>query len=157
MDKDILKRKLHLQKVRNCLANLKGVEVVRFCGNDEHEKIYSIEQKYFPDIYFLVKTPDSIINIRTPEVKLIEWIESQTEIQSHVNYYFRCSGVWVEIQITERKVGIESLWKHAHYFGRKHSYGFILVDEQMENMIDVGFDSRDEYNFYYDRYLLSTV
>lgn len=114
MDKDILKRKLHLQKVRNCLANLKGVEVVRFCGNNEYEKIYSIEQKYFPDIYF------------------------------------RCSGVWVEIQITEIEVGIESLWKHAHYFGQKHSYGFILVDEQMENMIDVGFDSRDEYNFYYD-------
>lgn len=67
MDKDILKRKLHLQKVRNCLANLKGVEVVRFCGNDEHEKIYSIEQKYFPHIYFLEKTQDSIINIRTLE------------------------------------------------------------------------------------------
>lgn len=109
MDKDILKRKLHLQKVRNCLANLKGVEVVRFCGNDEHEKIYSIEQKYFPHIYFLEKTQDLIINIRTPEEKVIEWIESQTEIQSHVNYYFPCSGVWVEIQITEIIVGIESV------------------------------------------------
>ena len=40
MDKDILKRKIHLQKVRNCLANLKGVEVVRFCENNEHEKIF---------------------------------------------------------------------------------------------------------------------
>lgn len=27
MDKDILKRKLHLQKVRNCLANLKGATI----------------------------------------------------------------------------------------------------------------------------------
>ena len=45
--------------------------------------------------------------------------------------------MWVEIQITEIKVGIQSLWKHTHYFGQKHSYGFILVDEQIENMIEM--------------------
>lgn len=157
MDKDILKRKLYLQKIRNCLANLKGIEVVCLCENSEHEKIYFIEQKYFPHIYLQNKTPDSILSNRTPEAEVIEWIESKTEIQSHKNYYFRCSGVWVKIRITETKMGIQSLWKHAQYFGIQHSYGFILVDEQMENMIDVGFDSRDEYNFYYDRYSLSTV
>lgn len=154
MNKDILKRKLHLQKVRNCLANLKGIEVVRFLEDNEQEKIYSVEQQYFPYIYLLDKTPDSILNYRTPEKEVIEWIESQTDLQSHKSYYFRCSGVWVEIKITEIKMGIESLWKHAQYLGQKHTYGFILVDEQIENMIEVGFDSRDEYNFCYDRYII---
>lgn len=157
MDKDILKRKLHLQKVRNCLANLKGVEVIRFLENSEHKKIFSIEQKYFPYIYSLDKIPDSILSYRTPEKEVIEWIKSQTEIQSHKSYYFRCSGVWVEIQITEIEIGIKSLWKHAQYLGQQYGYGFILVDEQMENMIEVGFDSRDEYKFFYDRYSLITV
>lgn len=137
MDKDILKRKLHLQKIRNCLANLNGIEVVCFCENSEHEKIYSIEQKYFPHIYLQNKTPDSILSNRTPEAEVIEWIESKTEIQSYKNYYFRCLGVWVKIQITEAKMGIQSLRKRTQYFGMQHSYGFILVDEQMGNMKDI--------------------
>ena len=91
MDKDILKRKLPCRKFRNCLANLKGVKVVWFFAETMNmKKIYSIEQKYFPYIYFLEKTQDSIINIRTPEEKVIEWIERKQEYESHVNYYFRC-------------------------------------------------------------------
>lgn len=56
--------------------------------------------------------------------------------------------MWVEIQITEIEIGIKSLWKHARYLGLQHGYGFILVDEQIENMIEAGLDSRDEYNFF---------
>lgn len=157
MNTDILKRKLHLQKVRNCLANLKGVEIIRILENNEHKKLFSIEQKYFPYIYSLDKTPDSILSCRTSEKELLKWIEAQTGIQSHKNYYFHCSCIWVEIQITEIEIGIKSLWKHAQYLGQQYSYGFILVDGQVENMIEVGFDSRDEYNYFYDRYSLLNV
>ena len=41
--------------------------------------------------------------------------------------------------------------------GHQYSYGFILVDEKIEKMIEVGFDSRDEYNYFYDSYSLLTV
>lgn len=157
MDKDILKRKIHLQKVRNCLTCLKGVDIVRLLENTEHQKLFAVEQKYFPYIYSIDKTPDAILSCHSSEKELIEWIKLQTGIQSNKNYYFRCFGVWVEIQIAEAEIGIKSLWEHAQYLGHQHSYGFILVDEQIEKMVEVGFDSRDEYNYFYDSYPLLTV
>lgn len=157
MDKDILKRKIHLQKVRNCLKNLNGVDVVCFLENTEHEKLFAVEQKYFPSVYSLDKTPDAILSCYTSEKEVIEWIKSHTGIQPHKNYYFRCSDVWVKIQIAEVETGIKSLWEHEQYLGHQYSYGFILVDEKIEKMIEVGFDSRDEYNYFYDSYSLLTV
>ena len=154
MNRDSLKRKLHSQKVRNCISKPNGVEIVRIRLGPCRE--LSVEQKYFPYIYSLDKEPDSILSCHASEQHLMEWIQLQTGLQPNTTYYFRCSGVWVEIRLNVIETGIKSLWNHAQYWGQQHSHGFLFVDEPIEHMVEVGFDSRDEYNYFYDRYLLIT-
>ncbi len=60
----------------------------------------------------------------------------------------------MQIYIRDIDLGIKSLWYHNKYLGYLQSYGFVFVDEEIENMIEIGSDSRDEYRYLYDMYSL---
>lgn len=156
MEENFIKRKLHIQKVKNCIENLDGIELICILKEDENQKLSTIKQEYFPYInsYSYAKKPDSKMNYNATEKQLYQWIKAQTYLNSHKKYYFYCSGVWMQIYIRDIDLGIKSLWYHNKYLGYPQSYGFVFVDEEIENMIEIGSDSRDEYHYLYDMYSL---
>lgn len=137
------------------MKNLEGIEVICILEDDENKKLFDIENNCIPYIYSIIKQPDSALSFKSSLEEIVEWIKSQTGIKSQKKYYFRCSKVWVEIKINEINLGVKSLWNHKKYLNESYGCGFILVDEQMEKMIEVGCDSRDKENYLYDRYSLT--
>lgn len=55
-------------------------------------------------------------------------------------YCFLCNGIWIKIQIIEVTTATQSLWNNIG----SYSKGFTVLTENMDKLLEVGNDSRDE-------------
>lgn len=157
MDHEYVKKKLHIQKIKNCFKRLDGIEFIDIVDMAENKKLSALEQKYFPSIYSCDKQSDSKLQKRASGEELVRWIQSQANLKDHKEYYVRCSGTWVHLIVEDMVSGIKSLWNLPTHLGNPQSHGFILIDEDAKTMIEVGSDSRDEYHYLLDRYTFKSA
>ena len=65
-------------------------------------------------------------------------------------WYIWLNGFLVRIQILNIKAAIMGLWNNID---SRHKH-FVLINENRNMMYEFGSDSRDEYNYLFDKYLL---
>lgn len=149
VNKELLEKKIKLQKVKNILKELNGVAVIQIY--DEISKYDSILNRLLEAGYYSdEKQPDSNISADSDESVIYQWIIDCMELRENQKLFLVVNHILVKMQIVNSFEVAESLWNHVH----PDSKGITILNEQMTILWEVGNDSRDEQNYLFDKYYL---
>ena len=137
MDKALLERKKNLQRTKNILTEIAGIEVL------------DLEEKNFFDVIdseiFKSKIyPDSKIDFCKDIDEIVNWIVDNTPFVTGDNTYLLIRDYSVYVKIMDLKMLYRTLWEKEG--------AVIILSEDKHHLYDFGNDSRDEYNYVFDKY-----
>ena len=146
VDKEKLQKKINLQKTKNIISKIEGIQVI------DYEEQYLFDEEYLRKIKFFSsdKVADSKISDYSNDYEVIEWIYKLMDFQIDQVWYIFLNGFLIKIQILDIKTAIMSLWNGIYEYDK----GFVLVNEKKSTMFEFGSDSRDEENYLFDKYPL---
>lgn len=151
IDREILEKKKRLQKVRNTLKEISGIEVLCIYENQYIPKFYGMWERLSelgycsPD-----KIPDNKIDCKSEDSVIYQWVLERTKLENGMTVYLMCRDVWVKVMISDIHKAVKDLWD---VIGRQN--GITIVNEDLTILKELGSDSRDEYNYLYDEYDLT--
>lgn len=150
VDKELLKNKIKLQTVRNKLKTLNGVKILCIFENGNPVLEHILES--FSDIgyYSYEKQPDSKISVKSDDLSIYQWIIENMKLKNNDVLFLLCERIWIKIQIIEIISATQSLWNID-----TSCRGFTVLNEEMDKLLEVGNDSRDEWNFLFDEYSIA--
>ena len=150
VDKERLQKKLKLQTVRNILKTLNGVKILYIYENSD--PILERISENFSDMgrYTYSKQPDSKISVKSDDILIYQWIIENMKLKNNDILFLLCEGIWIKIQIIEVMSATQSLWNNIDTLCK----GFTVLNEEMDKLLEVGNDSRDEWNFLFDEYAI---
>lgn len=148
VDKELLKNKIKLQTVRNKLKTINGVKIL--CIFENGNPILEQISESFSDIgyYSYEKKPDSKISVKSDALSIYQWIIENMKLKNNDVLFLLCEEIWIKIQIIEVISATQSLWNNIDTLCK----GFTVLNEEMDKLLEVGNDSRDEWNFLFDEY-----
>lgn len=151
VDKELLKNKIKLQKVRNKLKTINGVKIL--CIFENGNPILEQISESFSDIgyYSYEKQPDSKISVKSDALSIYQWIIENMKLKNNDVLFLLCEEIWIKIQIIEVISATQSLWNNIDTLCK----GFTVLNEEMDKLLEVGNDSRDEWNFLFDEYSIA--
>lgn len=149
IDKKLLQRKVALQKVRNILKTVNGVKIL--CIYEECDS--RLEHISVKGYYSYSKQPDSRISVDSNDSLIYQWIRENMKLKNNDVLFLLCNGIWIKIQIIEVTSAIQSLWNNIDSCCK----GFIVLTENMDKLLEVGNDSRDEWNYLFDEYSIAKL
>lgn len=137
MDKALLERKKNLQRTKNILTEIAGIEVL------------DLEEKNFFDVIdseiFNNKIcPDSKIDFRKDSAEIVNWIIDNTPFVTGDNTYLLINNYSVYVKIIDLKMLYRTLWDKEG--------AVIILSEDKHHLYEFGNDSRDEDNYVFDKY-----
>lgn len=151
--KQLLKKKIKIQQVKNKLKLLNGIEILEIFENDENGRLNEIFLDYYPVMCSNNTLPHSRLSFESSDLEIFSWIASEMRLENGQEYFFLCNGIWARIRIIDLQWAIKSLWEQNRYKQGKHkigSYGFLLMEVNLNYIMEAGCDSRDEYNYLID-------
>ena len=151
VDKERLHKKLKLQTVRNILKTLNGVKILYIYENSD--PILERISENFSDMgrYTYSKQPDSKISVKSDDILIYQWIIENMKLKNNDILFLLCEGIWIKIQIIEVMSATQCLWNNIDTLCK----GFTVLNEEMDKLLEVGNDSRDEWNFLFDEYSIT--
>ena len=147
VDKEMLSKKIALQKVRNILKAIKGIKIL--CIYEEYD--FTLEHISTMGYTSYSKQPDSKIPIDSNDSLICQWIKECMKLKNDDVLFLLCNGIWIKIQIIEVTTATQSLWNNID----SYSKGFTVLTEKMDKLLEVGNDSRDEWNYLFDEYSIA--
>lgn len=152
VDRMLLEKKKKLQETRNMLKKLDGVEILYVYEecNDSKLKIIadSLWNHTFTEYYSNTKSPDSKIRMDSGNLDIYKWIKEVTKLKTNQIVFLFYNGVLVKIQIADVDNAIRTMWNRID----ERSKGFLILSENMDTLLEVGSDSRDEMHYLFDEY-----
>lgn len=150
--KGILEQKLKVQRVKNVLKQLKGIEILELYEKDEKEALNAVLEKYVPIQCSVHTVPFSRISNSASDAEVYQWIISEFSLAEGQIFYYFCEEVWVRIRIIDLQAAVSSMWRYEvpGSYVPGITVGFLLVDETLSTIMEVGSDSRDEYHYLID-------
>ena len=150
VDRELLEKKKKIQEVRNILKTFNGVKTLCI-----YEKCDSTLERISENLleigyYSNSKKPDSQISINSNDSLIYQWINENMKLKNNDILFLLCNGIWIKIQIIDVMNAIQSLWNNID--GCK---GFTVLTEDMDKLLDVGEDSRDELDYLFDEYSIA--
>lgn len=151
IDREILEKKKRLQKVRNTLKEISGIEVLCIYENQYISKFCGMWERLSelgycsPD-----KIPDDKIDCKSEDSVIYQWVLDRTNLEDGMTVYLMCRDVWVKVMISDIHKAVKDLW---NVIGKQN--GLTIVNEDLTVLKEFGSDSRDEYNYLYDEYNLT--
>ena len=114
-------------------------------------KVLPVLTKYLSELYSAytpimcsyATVPYSKISYKSNEEQVASWIIESMELKENIRYFFNCKGTWVGIKFLNLHEGVNSLWKHQ-------GLGFMLASNDLTQIMEASFDSRDEDNYLID-------
>ena len=138
-----MKQKMDLQKAKNIVSCIRGISVIDFF---ESSGILDWDKLRELGYYSNDKIPQSKITMQSSDDEVVDWIINEISIKNNCIIYVLIGNFLVKINIENIEMSIHDLWIKCN--------GFSFVDEDLKVIYDFGSDSRDEYNYLYDRYEL---
>ena len=147
LDKQILQKKILLQKTKNLMTKINGVEIL------DYEEEDMLDDRMLRSIGFYngEKTPDAAIAYSSDEESIVDWIIDNLAFEANEICCLWVQGFLVRIRILDIRAAVESLWNELN----PNSKGFVLISHDYKTMLEFGSDSRDEYSILFDKYILS--
>lgn len=139
MNSELLQKKILLQRVRNMLKTISGIKVIEIC---ENIKITDKIQNY----YSCEKVPD--LKIARNSENIYSCIIENMHLMNNITVFILCEGIPVKVKIMDVSTAVKSLWDINHEI--------TIIDENMTKVYEIGFDSRDEYNYLFDIFYIKT-
>ncbi|WP_032120929.1 hypothetical protein [Clostridium amazonitimonense] len=152
-ENQLLKKKIKIQQVKNKLKLLNGIEILETFENDENRRLNEMFSDYYPVMCSNNTLPHSKLSFESSDLEIFSWISSEMRLENGQEYFFLCNGIWTRIRIIDLQWAIKSLWEHNRYKQGKHkigSFGFLLMEVNLNYIMEAGCDSRDEYNYLID-------
>lgn len=138
IDKKLLESKIRMQKIRNILKNLEGLEILEI---SEIPFDFKILKKY--GYYSNQKIPDSRISIYSSLSDLYAWIIQCLQLQDAKILFLLLDSFPIKIKIRNTETAVKSLWQ----FGE-----ITILDEQQTMLSEICCDFRDEQHYLFDFY-----
>lgn len=150
VDRELLEKKKKIQKVRNILKTFKGVRIL--CIYEKYDSTLERISENLSEIgyYSNAKQPNSKISINSNDSLIYQWINENMKLKNNDILFLLCNGIWIKMQIIDVMNAIQSLWNHID-----GSKGFTVLNEDMDKLLEVGDDSRDDLNYLFDEYLIA--
>ena len=151
VDRELLEKKKKLQEVRNILKTFNGVKIL--CIYEKCDSTLELISENLSEIGYYSnakKRPDSKISINANDYLIYQWINENMKLKNDDILFLLCNGIWIKMQIIDVMNATQSLWNNID--GGK---GFTILNEDMDKLLDVGEDSRDEMNYLFDEYSIS--
>lgn len=147
LDKELLERKKKIQKVRNVLKTFQGIKVL--CLYEKCDPTLEGISENLSGLGYCsnTKRPDSKISVDYNDSLVYQWIIENMRLKNDDVLFLLYDGIWIKIQIIDVMLATQSIWNNAD--GTK---GFTVLNEDMDKLLDVGYDSRDELNYLFDEY-----
>lgn len=144
-DSNKLQTKLALQKTRNMMSEIKGIQIL------DYEE-YSLSDEFLQKSGYCSndKIADARIPFCTDDEEIINIVCSLMEIKEEQILHLLVNGLLVKFQINDIRTAIHDIWDKTS----PDSKGFVLINENKDTMYDLGSDSRDEDNYLFDIYSL---
>ena len=101
--------------------------------------------------YTYSKQPDSKISVKSDDILIYQWIIENMKLKNNDILFLLCEGIWIKIQIIEVMSATQCLWNNIDTLCK----GFTVLNEEMDKLLEVGNDSRDEWNFLFDEYSIT--
>lgn len=139
----LIAQKLQILSVKQTLKKLSGIEIMGIVDDNDNRILGEIWSTYEPAMCSNTTVPYSKIAYKSSEEQVISWIAASMELKEDICYFFDCHGTWVKIKFLNLHDGIKSLWEHG-------GLGFILVNNNLTQIMEASFDSRDEDNYLID-------
>ncbi len=136
MDKELLEKKKRLQKTKNILKELAGLEIISI------EEI-SLSELVDMDMRRNKMIPDSKIGFSDDISAIVNWIENNVPFKEDSDFYFIVNTHCVKARIANSEEAYSSIWAKM---GRA-----IFLSDSKKTMYEFGCDSRDEYNYLFDK------
>lgn len=131
--KEILQKKILLQRVRNMLKTISGIKVIEIC---ENIKITDKIQNY----YSCEKIPD--LKIAYNSENIYSFIIENMHLVNNMIVFILFESIPVKVKIIDVSTVVKSLWDTHHEI--------TIIDENLTKVYEIGCDSRDEYNYLFD-------
>ncbi|MCR5628864.1 hypothetical protein [Eubacterium sp.] len=139
MNRQLYEKKKKLQKTRNILKNISGVEIHSI-------KEISSDGLVDKDVYRNKIIPDSKICFTEDISIIVNWIENNTPFQEGDDFGFIVNCCYVNAKIVDIKEAFSSIWMAEEY------EGVLFLSNDLKTMYEFGSDSRDEYHYLFDKY-----
>ncbi|MDE6672941.1 MAG: hypothetical protein K2K16_12230 [Ruminococcus sp.] len=139
MNSELLQKKILLQRVHNMLKTISGIKVIEIC---ENIKITDKIQNY----YSCEKVPD--LKIACNSENIYGFIIENMHLVNNMTVYILFESIPVKVKIMVVSTAVKSLWNTYHEI--------TIIDENMTKVYEIGFDSRDEYNYLFDIFYIKT-
>lgn len=140
VNKEVLNRKIQLQRTKNLMKQIIGIRVLTY--DDAISTTLLYEMGYYDSL----KRPDSMISLTSSEHDLIAWINELVEINDDDTCYILCGMYMAKILVLEKSSMLSDLWKCSHCIS--------ILNNEQTMIYEIGCDSRDEYNYLFDKYSL---
>lgn len=151
VDKELLKNKIKLQTVRNKLKTINGVKILCIFENGNPILEQISESLSNIGYYSYEKQPDSKISVKSDALSIYQWIIENMKLKNNDVLFLLCKEIWIKIQIIEVISATQGLWNNIDTLCK----GFTVLNEEMNKLLEVGNDSRDEWNFLFDEYSIA--
>ena len=139
LNSELLQKKILLQRVRNRLKTISGIKVIEIY---ENIKITDKIQNY----YSCEKVPD--LKIACNSENIYSFIIENMHLVNNMTVFILYEGIPVKVKITDVSTAVKSLWDINHEI--------MIIDENLTKVYEIGFDSRDEYNYLFDIFYIKT-
>lgn len=139
----LIAQKLQILSMKQTLEKLSGIEIMGIVDDNDNSILNEIYLAYEPIMCSYTTVPYSKISYKSSEEQVISWIAVSMELKENICYFFYCHNTWVKIRFLNLHDGIKSLWKHR-------VLGFVLVNNNLTQIMEASFDSRDEDNYLID-------
>lgn len=147
--KALLEKKLRIQRVKNILNRLEGIEILELYDKEENEALNNLFSRYRSIMRSASTLPYSKISYCCSESQRNSWIITEMDLKEEQTYFFLCELIWAKIKIVDLPSAVKSLWEHQIEKGRG-TLGFLLADASANKIMEASLDSRDEYHYLID-------
>lgn len=148
-----LQRKKDGAKARYMLKNLAGIEIVRiYYDGDESTDYFRRKYRQYIKLWQNGEITSIKIPLKFKWTQIFQWIVSQAGMIRYSEYLFvipmQSGEIIAEIKVNDVLEALTSLWNHQNFLiGKYYSCGFTLIDAHKKKIIDVNYDSSNEYNY----------
>lgn len=142
----LLERKKAMQDAKNKLKHIdgQGLDVLDIFEEDTKPALEEIISEYRATHFSSDIPADYKISTDAPQEQIYSWIIEKLQLHEGKEYVlWERSPIWATIKINNVYEAVKSMWIHKHK-------NFILVDMESKKVLEVGNDSRDEYNYLID-------
>ncbi|OUP08173.1 hypothetical protein B5F35_13600 [Anaeromassilibacillus sp. An200] len=141
----ILERK-NLLAAKRDLMSIDGIQVMEVYEKGQNQELNQMYSSYISNVYKKNVMPYSRLPKKASKTQLCFWVIDTMGLREGQEYFYYCgSGIWAKIRISDLQVAAQSL---CHLGGG--IIGFLLAEVELSRMLELSFDSRDEYNYLID-------